>query len=187
MILQTLLPILSSALGVGISLFENSQARKAKARSDQKDRELEDKISERKQVSEFRELESAIALKPTKSHSHAKIIFWGKEFSWTRNTDKNVPLASPAQHANNIFTGMLILPLVYVICLFGYNAQTVLWTFAPTDATEHWSILWGIASSSITNPQIVVVTCGGLAVFLLNPILIIITRRLTGAALDRRK
>jgi len=187
MITQLISLFISSGLGVCISLWENSQDRKSRDKNAHKDRELQDKISERKQVSEFRDLESKINVTPTKSKKRFVFKFWSKDFGWESESEEVEPILSPAQHFNNIATGVLITTYCGVIWLFAYNAQRVIWTFSPTEARDHWSVLFGLASHSVSNPQILEVSCGGIAVYLLNPIATIITRRLTGVVLAGRK
>ena len=185
--MQLISLFLSSGLGVVISLWENSQDRKSRDKNAHKDRELQDKISERKQVSEFRDLEAKINVTPTKSKKKFVFKIWSKEFGWESEVDELEPVISPAQHFNNVATGMLVLTYCGVVWLFAYNAQRIIWSFSPSDATDHWTIFFGLASHSVSNPQILEVSCGGIAVYLPNPIATIITRRLTGVVLSGKQ
>lgn len=180
--MQLISLFLSSGLGVVISLWENAQDRKSRDKNADADRQLQDKISEREQMETFLGIESKINVTSTTHNSKFMFTFFGKDFGYERDVSASEPVMSPASHYNNMFTGLLVATYCGVVWLFAYNAQVILWSFSPTDSTDHWSVLWGLASNSISNPQIIEVSCGGIAVFLLNPIATIITRRLTGFA-----
>ena len=169
--------------GVGGSILgyiKSSKAEDARQKSEARQQAFEKDLAALGQLAAYKAESSTINIATISKNNEFKITFWGKSFGWSREKEETKPIVSPAQWLSHLIIGGMSLTYCYIDILFAYNAERIIYAFSPTNAESHWSVAWGIASRDVTNPQIVAITCGGLAFWMVQPIIANVSAAITG-------
>jgi len=160
MLAQILAPLFAGGGGVIIGLFKAYLQYKNGEKESEKRYLHEERLSQNNQLLEWGKLQNEI-----KEH-------W---IYYLRNI------------SNNGLVWMCCLTYCYICAIYAENSSDIIWTFAPENAKDHWSILFGLATWQQENPEIVAVTKGGVAFWMGQPLISIVSATITGSLTPVRR
>jgi len=177
-----IMSLISGGGGIILGSWKAMKAEKARRGEADAQRLHIERLASAGQLAEYQEQIGKINIQEIILDAKFIIIFMGKEFGWHRKKNTKAPVASPTQRTIHGVIWLFSFTYCITLGIFAYNAQRVIWQFAPTDAKDHWSVLFGFAEHTVENPQIVAVTLGGVALGMAQPLIAIIGTYITGLA-----
>jgi hypothetical protein len=153
MLAQIIAPLFAGGGGILIGLFKIWLQSKSQEKINEQAFLHNERLARENQLIEFRELEN-------ENQDHPLFIFRG--------------ISSAG------IVWLCALAYVYVFAIYAENASDIIWQLAPENASDHWSILFGLATWSEEHPEIIAVTKGGIAFWMGQPLISIVSASVTG-------
>ena len=175
-------PLVAGAGGILVGLIKIWMGNKTAAKENAEQRTHDQLLAANGQLLETQKLRAQINIRELRYVKSTKWKFGKFEFSFDKDVVKEAAILSPAQWWTNLFILIMLCTYCWILSLWAYNPGHVVYAFGPDNATSDWSLFLGLASRTVSDPQVVAITLGGLAFWLLQPLISLVTATITGLA-----
>jgi len=172
--------MISGIGGTIIGYIKAGRAEDARQKSEERQCAFEKDLAALGQLAAYKEKSDRIVIKTITTNNEIKFTIWDKEFGFRRNKSSTKPVVSPSQWLSHCIIGGMSLTYCFIDILFAYNAERVIYALSPDNAISKWSLAFGLVSKDTNNPEIIAITLGGLAFWMVQPIITLVASAVTG-------